>query len=72
MSTKYTKRSRIATFGWFVFKLLVIWAIFLEKIRKKYLQGAEIRDLESGSGIREQGTGNREQGSGNKEQESVN
>ena len=57
-STKYTKRSRIATFGGVVFKILVILAIFLDFISSRY----------QGSGIRDQGTGNEVQGSGNRDQ----
>ena len=69
MSTKYTKRSRIATFGGVCFLTFSdfgnLFGEHLDLISSRY-QGSGIRD--QGSGIREQGSGIREQGSGYRDQ----
>ena len=80
MSTKYTKRSRIATFGGVCFLTFSdfgnLFGEHLDLISSRY-QGPGIRDQGSGirdqrTGIRDQGTGIRVQGSGYREQETVN
>ena len=78
MSTKYTKRSRFATFGekgLFSNFFLCVYGNILEKIRTQYLQGIRDQGLwirDPGSGIKDQGSGNREEGTGKREQETLN
>ena len=66
MNTKYTKRSRVATFGRVRFLGFSdfgnIFGENLDVISSRYQV----------SGIKDQGSWNREQGSGNREQETVN
>ena len=79
MSTKYTKRSRIATFGGkgLFFNFFVFLAIFWRKSGLNIFDVSGIRDQglwirDQGSGIKDQGSGNREEGTGKREQETLN
>ena len=56
MSTKYTKRSRISTFGGVYF---LTYTVFDKNVSEN-LDLISSRDQGTGSGNREQGTGNRE------------
>ena len=66
MSTKYSKRSKFATFEGFGFITFYVWGnIFWENQDL-------ISYMDQGSVIREQGTGNRNQGTGNCELKTEN